>query len=194
MCRAPSRLPGVRRRCIHSDKRLAPFSAPPTSLLSWGPANVVHPWKWHIKEWSAKAFRHKSLAQGCSLLNKMETRRREVHLLSVLAETQALTLGMMCLIIYMGLSANNAWFPHWSTLCHLWKSWKEAPMVFPLLLFFFILPRHQRCCLKKPCPLTGTGRLTAAGPPRPGAAASCSANISLGGKKPGKSATFLQVA
>lgn len=187
MCRARSRLPGVRRRCIHSDKRLAPFSAPPTSLLSWGPVNVAHPWKWHIKEWSAKAFRQKSLAQGCSLLNKMETLRGEVHLLSVLAETQALTLGIMCLIIYMGLSANNAWFSHWSTFCHLWKSWQEAPAVFlSLSLFFFFLfflgiRGATGVCffffyLEEPCPLTVTGCICAAAarhlqpnppPPRP---------------------------
>lgn len=144
MCRALSHLPRARRGCIHSDKRLAPFLCVPTSLLSWGPVNVVHSGKWHIKEWSGKAFRQKSFAQAGSLLNKMEMRQREVHLLSVLVETRALTLGIMCLIIYMGLSANNAWVSHRSTFCHLWKSWQEAPMVSETS----VVP-SPGCCLKK---------------------------------------------
>lgn len=125
------------------------FLCVPTSLLSWGPVNVVHSGKWHIKEWSTKAFRQKSFAQPCSLLNKMEMQQWEVHLLSVLVETQALTHGIMCLIIYTGLSANNAWVSHWSTFCHLWKSWQEAPLVSGTSGVL-----SPGCCLKKSFPLT----------------------------------------
>lgn len=47
-----------------------------------------------------------------------------------------------------------------------------------LLLFFFFpgISSAPGCCLKEPCPLTGTGRLTAARASRPGALASGSAS------------------
>lgn len=49
-----------------------------------------------------------------------------VHLLNVPVETQALTLGIMYLIIYVWLSANNSYTSHRSTFCHLWKSQRET--------------------------------------------------------------------
>lgn len=134
-------------RCLVTDVSCTELSPPGTAwmyplwqasrsflcfpgLLSWGPMNVVHSGKWHIKEWSGKAFTERSCSHRNALCwtkwkcgNERYTcwASLRAHMHSHMALCALLFIWACQLIMHRSLAgALSAIF---------WKSRQDAPMV-----------------------------------------------------------------
>lgn len=112
-------LPGARPGSMHSDK-------PPLSLPSRCPDEPIIMrsceycafWEVAHKRMIRQSFQTEVVCEDWLFVEQNGNVAARVHLLKALVETLALAHGIMCLIIYMGLSANIAWGSHQSTFCH----------------------------------------------------------------------------
>lgn len=104
---------------MHSDK--TPLSLPsqcPDEPIIMRSCEYCAFWEVAHKRMIRQSFQTEVVCEDWLFVEQNGNVAARVHLLKALVETLALAHGIMCLIIYMGLSANIAWGSHQSTFCH----------------------------------------------------------------------------